>query len=157
MARSRHDRTAPWIRAACVLLPVLLLPSKSPGDVAAQRPLNLAELKLPPGFQISIYAQGLGGARMMAFSPNGILFVSDLGGRVLAIPAAGNVQTFASGLNLPHGLAFRGNDLYVAENQRIVVFRNAGNASLQGGAPEMVAGLPSGTQGHITRTIVWTS
>src|SRR5437867_5702113 len=129
MARSRHDRTAPWIRAACVLLLVLLLPPKSPGDVAAQRPLNLAELKLPAGFQISIYAQGLGKARMMAFSPNGILFVSDSsGGRILAIPGGGSVQTFASGLNEPHGMAFRGSDLYVAQTDRIVVFRNASSS-----------------------------
>src|SRR5207245_8074820 len=113
-------------------------------DIAAQRPLVLSELRVPSGFQISIYAQGLGSARMMAFSPNGTLFVSDLGGRILAVPAAGSVQTFASGLNLPHGLAFRGSDLYVAENYRIAVFRNAGN-SLQAGPPEMVAALPANT------------
>src|SRR5262249_30052456 len=93
----------------------------------------------------------------MAFNPNGILFVSDLNGRILAIPASGRVETFASGLNLPHGLAFRGSDLYVAENQRIVVFRNAGNSSFQGGPPEMVTALPADTQDHFTRTLVWTS
>src|SRR5258708_17008839 len=147
---------ARWLRIACFFLLSLLLPRESRSDVAAPRPLNLAELNLPSGFQISIYAQDLGTARMMAFSPNGILFVSDLGGRILAIPAAGRVQTFASGLNLPHGLAFRGGDLYVAENHRIVVFRNAGNPSLQAGSPEMVAGLPANTEDHITRTIIWT-
>jgi glucose/arabinose dehydrogenase len=46
-----------------------------------------------------------------------------------ATPAA-RVETFASGLNLLHGLAFRGGDLYVAENHRMVVFRNAGSSSL---------------------------
>src|SRR6266566_272854 len=142
------------MKTVCALLLVLLLPPDSRSDVATTRPFNLSELKLPSGFQISIYAQGLGAARMMAFSPNGILFVSDLGGRILAIPAAGSVQTFASGLNLPHGLAFRGSDLYVAENYRIAVFRNAGS-SLQAGPPEMVAALPANTQNHVTRTIVW--
>src|SRR5437588_11484012 len=142
------------MKAATVLLLAILAPSASRSDIAAPRSFDLAELKVPSGFQISIHAKGLGSARMMAFSPNGILFVSDLsGGRVLAIPAAGRVETYASGLNLPHGLAFRGSDLYVAENHRIVVFRNAGVASLQAGPPEMVAGLPAGTQGHVTRTV----
>src|SRR5262245_38710266 len=98
------------MRTACALLLALLLPRDSRSDVAAPRPLNLSELRVPSGFQISIYAQGLGRARMMAFDPNGILFVSDLNGRILAIPASGRVETFASGLNLPHGLAFRGSD-----------------------------------------------
>src|SRR6266566_388652 len=145
------------MKTVCALLLVLLLPPDSRSDVATTRPFNLSELKLPSGFQISIYAQGLGAARMMAFSPNGILFVSDLNGRILAIPAAGSVATFASGLHLPHGLAFRGSDLYVAENQRIVVFRNAGSGSLPAGSPEMVAALPASTQDHRTRTLAWTS
>src|SRR6267143_2067106 len=94
-----QDNTAPrketWMRTACALLLALLLPPESRSDVAARRPLDLNELRLPPGFQISIYAQGLGNARMMAFNPNGILFVSDLyGGRILAIPAASRVETF---------------------------------------------------------------
>src|SRR5262249_48881170 len=130
------------------LLAVALLSPALWADVAARRRLDLSELKLPSGFQISIYAQNLGNARMLAFSPSGTLFVSDLAGRVLAVPSAGQVVTFASGLNTPHGLAFRGNDLYVAENPRIIVFRNAG-MSLQAGSPEVVAPLPSDFQDHI--------
>ena len=145
------------MRIAFVLLLALLAPPESWGDVASARPLDLTELKLPSDFQISIYARGLGSARLLAFSPNGTLFVSDLGGgQILAIPSAGRVVTFATGLNLPHGLAFRGGDLYVAENQRIIVFRNAGNSSLQAGPPEMVVGLPADKQDHLTRTILWT-
>jgi uncharacterized protein (TIGR03437 family) len=123
--------------------------------VAPKRALNLDELRLPPGFEISIYARNLGSARMLAFSPTGVLFVSDTaGGRIRAIPEAGRVVTFASGLRQPHGLAFRGSDLYVAENHRIVVFRNATQPSLSAGTPERIADLPSGG-GHFTRTILW--
>src|SRR5258708_15159486 len=145
------------MKTVCALLLVLLLPPDSRSDVATTRPFNLSELKVPSGFQISIYAQGLGAARIMAFSPNGILFVSDSNGRILAIPAAGSVTTFASGLHVPHGLAFRGSDLYVAENQRITVFRNAGSGSLQAGSPEMVAALPARTLAHVTRPLAGTS
>ena len=121
-------------------------------EQASRRALDLSELRLPPGFEISIYARGLGGARMLAFSPTGVLFISDDGGRIWIVPAAGRVQQFATGLNLPHGLAFRGNDLYVAENQRVIVYRNA--TSLNAGAPEAIAALPTGS-GHVTRTLLW--
>ncbi|MBI3697554.1 MAG: PQQ-dependent sugar dehydrogenase [Acidobacteria bacterium] len=144
------------MRTACALLLTILLPMGARGDAASPRRLDLSELRLPPGFEISIYARGVGNARMMAFSPTGTLFVSDTsGGRIRVIPSANQVQTFASGLNSPHGLAFRGNDLYVAENHRIVVFRNAGNPSLQAGTPEVIAPLPAGLIGHITRTLLW--
>jgi uncharacterized protein (TIGR03437 family) len=46
-------------------------------------------------------------------------------------------------------LAFRGNDLYVAENHRIIVFRNTA------GPPQQMAALPSAGGGHSTRTILW--
>src|SRR5712692_1616295 len=144
------------MRIASVLLVTTLLPLQLRSDVAARRALNLSELKLPPGFEISIYARNLGAPRMIAVSPNDILFVSDISqaGRIWAIPEAGRAVVFASGLRQPHGLAFRGNDLYVAETNRIIVFRNAANPSLNAGAPEVLAPLPTGGQ-HTTRTIVW--
>jgi len=134
------------------LLALAAIPVRA--DRAAVRPLDLSELELPPGFEISIYARGVGG-RLMTFSPTGVLFVASSGnGRVMAALEAGRVQTFASGLRQPHGLAFRGNDLYVAENHRIVVFRNATHPSLSAGPPEQVAELPGGG-GHSTRTLVF--
>jgi len=138
------------------LLLALLVPVIAPNVVATRRPLDLAELKLPPGFEITIHARGLSGPRFLALSPTGALFVSESGaGRIRVIPEAGRVVSFASGLRQPHGLAFRGNDLYVAENHRIVVFRNATNSSFSAGTPELVADLPAGG-GHTTRSIVWT-
>jgi glucose/arabinose dehydrogenase len=94
----------------------------------------------------------MGNPRLLEFSPTGVLFASDLGGRVWVVPEAGRPQIFASGLREPHGLAFRGNDLYVAENHRIIVYRNA--TQLNAGTPEAVAELPTGG-GHSTRTILW--
>lgn len=134
---------------------VLLATLPLPAAEATRRALDLNELQVPPGFQIEIYAQNLGSARMLAFSPTGVLFVSDQGGRLRAVAQPGQVVTFASGLRQPHGLAFRGNDLYVAENHRIIVFRNATQPSLTAGPPEQVALLPSAGGGHSTRTILW--
>jgi hypothetical protein len=49
--------------------------------------LPLDKIKLPPGFAIEIYATGVTGARQMALSPNGTLYVGTIGaGNVYALP-----------------------------------------------------------------------
>ena len=141
----------------CAVIVLLLLPMKAPNDVARRRALDPAELELPPGFAIEIHARGLSGPRHMAFSPTGVLFVSETGaGRIRAIPEANRLETFATGLRQPHGLAFRDQDLYVAENHRIAVFRNSTNPSLRGDTPQFLADLPAGG-GHSTRSLAWTA
>jgi glucose/arabinose dehydrogenase len=97
----------------------------------------LDRIKLPPGFSISIYAADVKGARSMALSPNGTLFVGTRSdsrrqpiGSVYAIPnpegatRAEQVITVAQDLNYPNGVAFRDGDLYVAELQRISRYEN---------------------------------
>jgi glucose/arabinose dehydrogenase len=83
-------------------------------------------IKLPPGFRIDVYAGDVPGARSMALSPNGTLFVGTRDeGKVYAITSkdgkkADEVITIASGLYLPNGVAFRNGSLYVAEVSRIL-------------------------------------
>lgn len=71
-------------------------------------------LKAPAGFQISFYAKGVPGARVMAFDDTGDMLVSSTSsGTLFAIPdrdnngVADKVVKIASGLNKPHGLAFK--------------------------------------------------
>jgi len=85
-------------------------------------------LVLPPGFRADVVADGLGAPRALAVDPAGVLLVSiPSAGRVVAlvrVPARGaDVVTVAAGLNRPHGLAFRGGRLYVAETGRVLRFR----------------------------------
>src|ERR1700688_5173426 len=48
---------------------------------------DLAQLKTPAGFHISVFAQEIDGPRMMVFSPGGGLLVTESGeGRGKAIP-----------------------------------------------------------------------
>jgi glucose/arabinose dehydrogenase len=89
--------------------------------------INLTRIKLPPKFEISVYASRVHGARSMALSPNGILFVGTRKeGNVYAIVDRNNdnkadeVITVARGLNSPNGLAFKDGSLYVAEINRIL-------------------------------------
>lgn len=88
---------------------------------------DLSQISLPPGFKIGIYANDVPGARSMALSPNGTLFVGSRGeGKVYAVldennnHKAGKVFTIASGMNSPNGVAFRDGNLYVAEISRVL-------------------------------------
>ncbi|MBI1723929.1 MAG: hypothetical protein HYR48_08485, partial [Gemmatimonadetes bacterium] len=112
-------------------------------------------LQVPQGFTVEVYAEGLGGARFFALGPDGVPYLSvPGGGRVVELPDANRdgradaVVTVVEGLNRPHGLAFRGDTLYVAETNRVVRL-------LPGSAqPQVVVdGLPVG--GHWTKTIVF--
>jgi glucose/arabinose dehydrogenase len=89
--------------------------------------LHLDQIKLPPGFTIDVYATGVAGAREMALSPNGTLFVGSIAeGNVYAVldddkdGRADEVLTIASGLQMPNGVAVRNGSLYVAEVSRIL-------------------------------------
>ena len=97
-------------------------------------PLNdprLTQIKLPEGFHIRVYAEGVTGARSLSLSPNGTLFVGTRSGdRLYALRdedgdhKAERVIILASGLNRPNGVAFKDGDLYVAEISRILRYRD---------------------------------
>jgi glucose/arabinose dehydrogenase len=114
-------------RPSFALIPLLLAFLVQADLTQAEKaPIALARLKAPPGFRISIFAEEVDGARMMAFSPGGVLLVSESGeGRVVALPDpkhAGKAErtlTVLDGLNEPHGLAFYEGKLYVAENDKV--------------------------------------
>src|SRR5262249_54957782 len=84
---------------------------------------------LPSGFSISVFASGLGGPRFITLDARGTLLVSvPKQGRVVALldegsGKAANVAMVATGLDLPHGLAWKNGDLYVAEQGRVLRFR----------------------------------
>lgn len=107
---------------------------KGDGSVAAitgksaQLPLN--NIKLPPGFSISVYAE-VEGARSMVMSPSGTLFVgTQRAGKVYAVrdingdKIADKKWTIASGLNNPNGVAVKSDALFVAEISKVTKFAN---------------------------------
>jgi len=94
----------------------------------AQRELPVDQIRLPPGFTISVVAR-VPNARAMTFGSGGTLFVGSGGaGNVYAVrlPASddgeASVRTIASGLRQPAGVAFRGGALYVSAVDRILRF-----------------------------------
>lgn len=118
----------------------------------------LDEIKLQDGFEIEEYAQGLGDARFMAVSPDGILFVASMDkGNVLALPdknsdgKADEVKTYVSGLKRPNSITFHEGYLYVGETDKISRFKYEGYDTKPGEKEVIVSGLPN--KGHFTKTI----
>jgi len=92
---------------------------------SAQR-LPLERIKLPPGFEISVFAERVPDARSLALGKNDVLFVGTRTDRVYAVryrdAKATQVITLASGLKMPNGVALKDGALYVAEVSRILRF-----------------------------------
>jgi glucose/arabinose dehydrogenase len=127
---------------------------------AEQTRFDLNQLKAPPGFHISVFADNIDSARMLAFSPGGVLLVSQSGeGKVVALPdskhagKADRTVTVLKGLNEPHGLAFYQGKLYVAENDKLRRY-DWDERNLRASNPVKLADLP-GRGGHSTRSIVF--
>jgi glucose/arabinose dehydrogenase len=81
--------------------------------------VQLDKIKLPPGFEISVFTDKVPNAREMALGAKGTLFVGSMKeGKVYAVTLDGNrakeVRVIAQGLQLPVGVAFRGGSLYVS-------------------------------------------
>jgi glucose/arabinose dehydrogenase len=99
------------------------------GAAAAGAAPPIERIKLPPGFRIAVFADGLDNPRSLALGDKGTVFVGTRSeGAVYALPDANRdgkadrVITVAKGLNSPNGVAFRNGSLYVAEISRILRF-----------------------------------
>ncbi|MDQ3017756.1 MAG: PQQ-dependent sugar dehydrogenase, partial [Bacteroidota bacterium] len=97
-------------------------------DTSTQLPLD--KIKLPPGFEIKVYAHDVKNARSLAMSPTGRLFVSSKeAGNVYVVEDANKDYTsdnkwtiVSSGMKQPNGVALKDGDLYVAEISKIWKF-----------------------------------
>lgn len=108
-------------------------------------------LTLPPGFSISVFAQNLGAPRVLIWDPTGTLLVSiPSQGKIVALPD-GKPQTVIEGLNLPHGLAFKGGKLYIAETNQVAVY-DYDTGTKKATNKKKLFDLPAGGN-HFSRTI----
>ncbi len=99
---------------------------------------NVAKIRVPEGFKVSVYAEGVTNARGMALGAKGTLFVGsreansvhavvDTDGdheadKVIQIIGPGTTLPDGSKFQLPHGVAFRDGALYVSSVGRIIRF-----------------------------------
>ncbi len=105
---------------------------------------NLGKIKLPPGFQISIYANKVLTARSLALGDDGTVYVGTWEDKVYALRdvdkngVAEQIYTVASGLDRPNGVALLKGDLYIAEIHRIVKLKDIAAHLANPPKPEVV-------------------
>lgn len=102
---------------------------------------RLAEIKLPPGFEITRFAT-VPNARQMALGTRTLFVGSMTEGKVYAIPLqqgrAGTPKVIAEGLTMPVGVAFQEGDLYVSAISRILRLRDIENKLDRPPRPEVI-------------------
>ncbi|WP_375387269.1 PQQ-dependent sugar dehydrogenase [uncultured Amnibacterium sp.] len=122
------------------------------------------EVQAPTGWTVSLWAR-VDGARLAAWTPDGRLLVSrpESGDVQLLTPRADatappRITTLVDGLTRPHGLAFDGDTLYVAESGRVDAYDYSGGAV--SGRRTLVDGLPDsstpelrGAYGHELKSV----
>lgn len=114
--------------------------------------VELADIRLPPGFRIELAVEGVSNARSMALGEQGTLFVGTRrSGRVYAVTDRDGDGRFdpprvlLDGLRMPNGIAFRDGALYVAENHRIVRYDRIEQQLDRPPEPVLLARLPTET------------
>ena len=151
--------------AVSAAAPIGLVPStlSVPGELADAPFDQPRQVLLPPGWAMSLWAR-VPGARLAAWTPDGALLVSRPGaGQVVRLVPGGQAGATSTvlldGLDQPHGLAFDGDTLYVAESDQVDAYRYSQGAATD---PRTVApGLPDakspelgGAYAHALKTVI---
>lgn len=132
------------------------------------QPENIDFLKIPDGFSISRFADGLTDPRVIVFDSEGRMLVSETSaGRVVMLldkNSDGKVddrKNIFEGLDTPHGLAFYTDTasektyLYVAQEREVKRYLyNAKKGEVLDKTGENIANLPA-TGEHFTRTLIF--
>ena len=149
-----------WDSKEVKLPPPFATPSVDNGPHVVDKPEG-AELKLPAGFQVDIYAEGFERPRFMALGPKGELLLADSAdsGAVYLfedVRKPDQRKKLIEGLDRPYGLAFWKDYLYVGEQTSIKRYRYDADNRTAGKGEEVIslAGLGGG---HWTRSLLFDS
>jgi hypothetical protein len=164
---------APLVRRKITeLLPPYATRSAANSPRVVAKPAAAAP-KVPPGFQVELFAANLRDPRVLRVAPNGDIFVAESeAGRIRVLRAAAGADkpssddVFASGLTEPFGMAFYppGPDpqwVYIANTGSVVRYPYRSGDLKARGKPEVIvrdlarAGGRAVQRGHITRDIVF--
>ncbi len=128
---------------------IINLIEKSPGP--GQNKTSLP-LKIPDGYSISVYSKDLPNAREMVLDPTGVIVVSQTSeGKVIAVEGP-KKTVVAEGLKQPHGLAFNGQKLFIAETSGVSVY-DYDNVTKKAVNKAKIIDLPPGGR-HFTRSLL---
>lgn len=121
-----------------------------------------AELRLPAGFDIAVYAEGFERPRFMLLGPSGEVLLSDSANNGSVYVLVDRDMDFKAeirkklvgGLDRPYGLAFWKEYLYIAETTSLKRYKYDPKTMTVGPAEEIVPMREFGS-GHWTRTVLF--
>ena len=145
------------------------LPQPLETSSATNRPIVIerppeAILRVPAGFEVNAFAEGLGRPRWMAIAANGDVFLTEKKSeRIIVLRDSDNNgeadvrSVYLSGLHHPHGLAFHGEYLYIGEVSQVRRVPYVIGALKASGPVETVTakGSLGDDLGHWTRNMVF--
>ncbi len=119
---------------------------------------RIAQLKLPEGFRINVFARDLGHARMLCVAEDGTVYLTrPRQNRVTRLRdvdgdgRADEVETAIGGLEDVHGIALHGDTMYLAAPRIVWTCKVAADGSLSK-PNDIITDLPGGG-GHDDRTL----
>ncbi len=133
--------------------PVTLHPFAPKMTGVAAKDLKMSTLKVPPGFKVEVWVDGVPEARSLAIGKKGTVFVSNRNAKnvyaIIEKDGKREVKTILKGKATPNGIAVIGDTLFVAEHDKITRYDNIEN-TLDNPVGELVVdGLdPSNGPGH---------
>ena len=136
--------------------------SNSPNVVAV--PQN-PTLKVPAGFQVNVYADGLDAPRWLALTPSGDVLVTETRENRIRLLRDSNgdgvadvSKTFATaqnGVNIPFGMTFAGDSFFLGNTGAVLRFPyTQGQQQLTGRGQKIADLTPGGYNQHWTRNVV---
>ena len=120
-----------------------------------------ANVRVPPGFTIEVFADGLEGPRFIAFGPDGVLHAAERGaGRIVALPDADGdgradaIRPLAADLDRPHSLAYHAGAWYVGVPSGVVRLADEDGDGTAEARMALIDDLPADGV-HTTRTVAF--
>jgi glucose/arabinose dehydrogenase len=119
-----------------------------------------AQLKVPAGFQIEVYAEGMNDPRFMLLGPNNEVLITDSArapgsGSVFILQGQGKPpKQLIKGLTRPYGLALNAGYLYVGEPETIKRYKYDSKAQTAAAGEEVISLKGFGT-GHTSRSLLF--
>jgi glucose/arabinose dehydrogenase len=157
---------AAFYAADVKLPPPYATPSVNNGPHVIPQPAG-AQLHVPAGFSVSVYADNFERPRYMLLGPSGELLLSDAAdgpdGTVYVMPLdkadgyqAHDRKKLITGLDRPYGMAFWHEYLYVGEPESIKRYKYDAKAMTAGPGEEVIS-LKGFGHGHWTRSLLFDS
>ena len=105
-----------------------------------------SRIRVPAGFEASYFARIDGQPNVLAFGPDGTLYVATMAGEVFTVDSAGTVELYVDGFIAPAGLAFQPGTDRLFISSRVVDTNVGGEAKVavieDGIVTDLITGLP---------------